>query len=355
MPDVEKRYPATPHRRREARERGQVVKSIEVNTVFILLLGFIFFRFFSGYMVYILKEFMHSSFTFIPSNDFTLDTIYPYGVNLIIKFAMIVIPFCLTIGVIAILSNVLQVGFLTSWFVIKPQLTRINPIDGFRRIFSYRALVELIKSILKIIVTVWVCYLVIRSETTKLVYTISMEPNSTAYFLGKVIFSLIFKVSLSLLALAIVDYFYQRWEYEKSLRMTREELKEELIRYEGRPEVKQRIRALQRQLARRRMMEEVKRADVVITNPTRLAIAIRYDPKESLAPKVVAKGERFIAEKIIARAKEFDIPIVENKPLAWALYKMVEIGSVIPIELYQAVAEVLAYLFRIGKAKRKWV
>jgi len=182
-----------------------------------------------------------------------------------------------------------------------------------------------------------------------------MSPDQSIYFVGKIIFSLILKISISLGSLAILDYIYQRWEYEKSLRMTREELKEELIRYEGRPEVRQRIRAMQRQLTQRRMMQEVKRADVVVTNPTRLAVALRYEPKEASAPRVVAKGARLIAEKIIEIAKENGIPVIENKPLARALFKLVEIGAVIPMSLYGAVAEVLAYIYRIGKAKRKWV
>ncbi len=355
MADVEKRYPATPHRRREARQRGQVAKSIEVNTVIVLMGGVILLRFLSRFMFENLKEITYRSFTFLPPIDIGVSSVLNYAPGLLVRILVIIIPFCLGLGIVALVANLMQVGFLSSWTVIKPQLDRINPISGLKRLFSYRALVELIKSLMKIVITIWVAYVVLKSHIPNLVYTISMVPNQSVYVVGKLIFSLVIRIGLALGALAILDYFFQRWEYEKSLRMSRQELKEELLRYEGRPEVKQRIRALQRQYAQRRMMQEVARADVVITNPTHLAVAIRYDPKESAAPRVVAKGARLIAQKIVTLAKEHGVPVVENKPLAQALFKMVEVGQIIPVALYQAIAEVLAYLYRIGKAKRKWV
>ncbi|MBD3264175.1 MAG: flagellar biosynthesis protein FlhB [Candidatus Omnitrophica bacterium] len=356
MPEVEKRFPATPRRRKEAREKGQVAKSQEINTAIVIVAAFVALRFFSEFMFFNLKEIAVKSFVLFPTlDDITLPTLLDYAPSLLLGFIITIAPICLLIGLVALLANVLQVGFKVSWFTIKPQVSKINPVTGLKRLFSYRALVELVKSIIKIIITGWISYLVIRSEVHTIVYTLSMDPNHSVYIMGRVVFTLIWKIGLAFAALAILDYFYQRWEHERSIRMTREELKEELIRYEGRPEVKQRMRALRRQLARRRMMQEVPTSDVVITNPTRLAIALQYNPREAAAPKVVAKGQRLVAEKIIAIAKEKDIPVIENRPLARMLFKMVEIGQVIPVTLYQAIAEVLAYLHRLGKTKGKWI
>ncbi|MBN2483008.1 MAG: flagellar biosynthesis protein FlhB [Candidatus Omnitrophica bacterium] len=354
MPETDKRYPATPHRRREARQKGQVAKSIEINTAVVLFGGFIVLRFVSAYMFTNLKDIVVTSFTFIPQQDISMTLVLAHAPALTLKFLMMIAPVLLAIAVIAVLANILQIGFLTSNEAIKPQLNRLNPINGFKRIFSARALVELFKSLMKISVTAAITYAVIRSSLHRLVYMIAMEPQLGMSIIGQIVFSLIAKLCTALGGIAVLDYLYQRWEHERSLRMTHQELKEEIIRYEGRPEVKQRIKTLQRQYATRRMMQEVPKADVVVTNPTHLAVAIMYDPKHGTAPMVVAKGARNIAEKIIALAKEHGVPVVENKPLAQMLFKMVEIGKMIPVTMYQAVAEVLAYLYRLGKLKKRW-
>ena len=354
MPDTDKRYPATPNRRREARRKGQVVKSVEINTAIVLFGAFLALRFLFVYMFANLKDVVLASFTFIPQQDIDLTLVLAYAPALIIKFFITIAPILLIIAVMGILVNVVQIGFLTAGETIKPQLSRLNPINGVKRLFSARALIEFLKSLLKITLTAAITYVVIRSSLTRLVYMIAMEPQQGMYVLGQIVFSLITRLCAALGVIAVIDYMYQRWENERSLRMTHQELKEEIIRYEGRPEVKQRIKTLQRQYATRRMMQDISKADVVVTNPTHLAVAIMYNPKKSMAPMVVAKGARRIAERIIAVAKDNGVPVVENKPLAQTLFKMVEIGKIIPVTMYQAVAEVLAYLYRLGKLKKKW-
>ncbi len=355
MAEGEKRFPATPHRRREARQKGQVAKSNEINTVIVLLGGFFILRFFSRFALGNLKEIMEKSFTFIPTQDLSLISIVTFGPPLLVRLLVMVLPFAAALAMVAVLANLLQVGFLSSGFVIKPQLDRINPLNGFKRIFSARLFVDLIKALVKIAIASWVTYAVIRAEIPRITYTLAMEPQQSVHLLGGIILSFVLKTGLALGGLAVLDYIYQRWEYERSLRMSRQDIKEELLRYEGRPEVRQRMRALQRQYAQRRMMEEVAKADVVVTNPTRLAVALRYDPRQDMAPLVLAKGARAVAHKIMEKAREHGVPVIENKPLARALFKLAEIGQVVPVTLFQAVAELLAYLHRAGKSRRKWV
>jgi len=351
----EKRFPATPHRRREAREKGQVARSMEINTAVVLVGGFMILRAFTGVALINLQDLMKKTFAWIPPQDITLMTVVSYGPTLALRVLSLVLPFAVGIGILAMISNLLQVGFMTSWTAIKPQLDRLNPLNGIKRIFSARSLVDFIKSLLKVGIAGSVTYMVIKAQIPGLTYTLAMDPVQSVSFLGKVIFSLVIKAGLALAGLAVVDFLYQKWEFERSLRMSRQDIKEELLRYEGRPEVKQRIRTLQRQFSQRRMMEDVAKADVVITNPTRLAIALAYDPQSDLAPVILAKGSRTVAEKIKEKAREFGIPMVENKPLAQALFKVAEIGQAVPVSLFQSVAEVLAYLYRVGKAKKRWM
>lgn len=354
MAETERTEPATPHRRREARERGQVAKSPEINTAFVLLVGFLTLRYLSAYIFKGLESLMKTSFLNLHTIELSSANVLFYGYRVILWFMFIVLPFTLIILIAAAVANLLQVGFLHSWQVIRPQLTRINPITGIKRFFSYRIIIELFKSSLKILLVGWIAYLVIRSEFISLILTADKSPLENVRVFSSLVFRIGLRIGLALLVLALIDYFYQRWEYEKSLRMSREELKEELIRHEGRPEVRQRIRFLQRRFALRRMMLEVPKAEVVVTNPTRLAIALQYNPKEMTAPKVIAKGARLIAERIIEIARKYNVPVVENKALAQTLFKQVEVGRFIPLALYQVVAEVLAYLWRIGKAKKEW-
>jgi flagellar biosynthetic protein FlhB len=230
---------------------------------------------------------------------------------------------------------------------IAPKLNKLSPISGMKRLVSIKALVELAKSIIKLLFIGTIAYLLVKSDMEAFPVLIHQEVGQILVFIARVSLKISFFVCLALVVLAVLDFLYQRWQHEKDLKMTKQEVKDEQKQTFGDPKVKSRIRSMQMEMARRRMMEAVPEADVVITNPTHLAIAIKFDAEEMIAPQVLAKGAGHVAQRIKEIASENQIPLVEDKPLAQALYKMVELGDYIPAELYRAVAEVLAYVYRL--------
>jgi len=248
-------------------------------------------------------------------------------------------------------ANVAQVGLIFSGNSVSFKIDRLSPLSGLKRMFSAHSTVEVLKGIFKIVLVAWLLYATIQGELTEVIAVMESQPAEILNFLGKLCYQMGLKITLVLAVLAAFDFAFQRWQYEKNLRMTRQELKEEMKQTEGDPVVKSRIRSMQRETARKRMLTKVPSADVVITNPTMLAIALKYDPKTMNAPVVVAKGVRLVAEKIRQLAKKHGIPIVEDKPLAQALYKLAEVGNEIPYQFYQAIAEIMAYVYKL-KNKR---
>jgi flagellar biosynthetic protein FlhB len=244
------------------------------------------------------------------------------------------------------------VGFLYAPTGLQPDLSKIDPIKGFKRLFSVNSLFELIKSILKMVIIGFVPYVIIKNEMQNFFMLSQYTVFQTMIYMGKIVFRILFSTGLVLLVLAVFDYAYQRWEYEKGLRMTKQEIKDEFKNTEGDPAIKGRIKRLQREMARKRMMAAVPKADVVVTNPTHLAVALKYDQNIDFAPRVVAKGAGYLAEKIKKIATENDLPLVENKSLAQVLYKMVNVGDLIPENLYRSVAEVLAYVYNLKNRYR---
>jgi flagellar biosynthetic protein FlhB len=232
------------------------------------------------------------------------------------------------------------------------KLNRLNPLSGLKRIFSVRSLTELIKSIFKIVVVGIIGFSYLKGEVVNMLKTMDMDVVSIAAYIGVTATNVAIRMCIALLILGVLDYGYQWWEYEKNLRMTKQEIKEEYKQTEGNPEIKSKIKQKQRQISLRRMMQSVPEADVVITNPTHYAVAIKYDIKISDAPVVLAKGQDYMALKIKEKAKENGIEIVENKSLARALYSTVEIGEKIPPDLYQAVAEVLAFVYGLKNSTK---
>ncbi len=346
----EKTEEPTPRRREEARKRGQVAKSREVAAVAVLSGSLLAFVMGGSYMLHQLFTVYRTFLTF-PKEGLTLNTSHGYFLLAVKLSLKSLLPLIAILLPIAFLSLYLQVGGVTAWESLLPKGERIDPIQGFKRLFSLPSLVELIKSILKLVLISVVAYLVIDSEKERVLLLARAEVPE----LGRVIFllarNLFFKTLLALAVLALLDFLFQRWETERQLRMTREELKEELKQTEGDPWVKSRIRQIQRAMAQKRMMAEVPKADVVITNPTHYAVALKYEMEEMPAPQVLAKGKGHLALKIKEIAEKEGVPVVENPPLAQALYQDVEVGAYIPAELYQAVAEVLAYVYRLkGKA-----
>ncbi len=346
----EKTEKPTGKRRREAREKGQVARSGEVSSVAILMSGLIVFYFAGAGMVRDMGEIMRGFI--LESGRISFDQAGAYNLlrKILIDIASLLWPI-LIIPVVAIGANIMQVGILFTGESLKIDLAKLNPIEGIKRFFSLNALVELVKGMLKLLVIGYMAYRTIRGEMLRFGSLVDVDTNGILSYLGAASFRVFLMTSWVLIILAIIDYIYQRWEMERNLMMTKEEVKEELKDLEGNPLIKSRIRGLQREMARKRMMQEVPKATAIITNPTHIAVAIRYEQGRMRAPVVVAKGAGILAERIKEIAKEHDVPMVENKPLARILYRTVKIGREIPSSLYKAVAEVLAYVYSL-KLKR---
>ncbi|MDA0745103.1 MAG: flagellar biosynthesis protein FlhB [bacterium] len=343
----EKSEQATPKRRDEARRKGQTAKSQELNSAVVLIAGIIGLYMLGGYLNQNLATFtvqlLERSHTF----EFTPGNLHTYMLEWGKVFFSVVGPIVLIIGTAALGVSVGQVGFTLNEEAMKFNLNRLNPISGAKRILSKRSLVELVKNIFKIFIVGYVGYRTIGPAILQITLLADASVGAIFQYAGYMVFKVGLNTALILLLMAILDYIYQRWEFNQSIRMTKQEIKEEQKQTEGDPQVRMRIRSLQREAARKRMMDEVPNADVVITNPTHYAVAIQYDMDTMDAPKVVAKGQNLVAQRIKQLARDTGIPVVENKPLAQALFRAVEVGQGIPEDLYRAVAEVLAYVFRL--------
>ena len=298
-----------------------------------------------------ISGFMRHMFALLSQkNDLTIQSVHLLILETGINFFEAVLPVMISVLAVAVTISMLQVGLSFNPETIMPQFSRMNPISGFGRIFSKRSLVELVKSLLKITVVGYFIYRFIRNETQRIPSLMLAEVSDSFALLAGIIYDLAFQIAMVILILAILDYGYQWWEHMQKLKMSKQEVKEEMKQTEGNPQIKSKIREKQRAIAMRRMMSEVPKADVVVTNPTHFAVALKYEAGME-APTVVAKGSDFIAQRIREIAKENDVVVVENKPLAQALFKTTEIGDMIPADLYKAVAEVLAYVYRL---KRKY-
>ena len=343
---------ATPKRREEARKKGQVPKSIELNTAIILFVIFLFIHFYKGYFLEKTIYYGKLIFENIGSTYISPDNVQGYANLVLVKGAILIAPIIVILFGVALLVNFSQVGIFFTVEPMMPKWSKINPLSGLKRIFgSKRSLVELVKGIFKIIVIGYIGYSSIRSVVQDYVILMDKDVYNILIFIANATFSVGLKIAVALLILAIFDFMFQRYEHERNIKMSKHEVRQELKQMEGDPLIKSRIRSIQRDMARKRMMAEVPEADVVITNPTFLAVALKYAPKEMSSPVVIAKGARLIAEKIRDSAKERNIPIVENKPLAQALYKSCDVGSEIPEEFFQAVAEILSYVYKLKKKK----
>ena len=346
----EKTEQATPRRKEEARKKGNVPKSIELNYALGFLTAIFSLYFFMNYIYLNLKNvFIHFFSDF--SYEITVPNVVSLFVFILKNVAFMLFPIIIALVAIALFSNIIQTGFISSEDALKPQFNRINPIEGFKKLFSLKGIVELIKSILKIFAIGYIVYWTIRTGYENYVLLVYAPVNTIIVFLLKLSYKVAFRAGIAMIIIGIFDFAYQKWQHGKDLMMTKQEVKEEYKNTEGDPQVKSRIRALQREMASRRMMESVPEADVVITNPTHYAIAIKYDEQESDAPIVIAKGKLFIAQKIKEIARDNGVPIMENPPLARALFASVEIGEEIPEEYYTAVAEILAYVYSLNKKK----
>lgn len=348
----EKTEPATPKKKEESRKKGKAVKSMEINSAFLLLFGLLFLYFGGAGLAYELSNFMKHIFVSAPVMQLNFDTTHELLIRSFITIGVVVGPVALGLLAVGLLVSFLQVGFLVTLEPMKPKFSKFNPLKGIKeKMASRRAAVELLKNLIKVTVISSVAYFSLKGVIEESMFLMDSDIQSIVGFMAKASLAVSLKVAIGFLVLAIFDYLYQRYEHETELKMTKHEVKEESKSTEGDPLVKSRIRSVQKQIAYRRMMQDVPTADVVVTNPTHIAVALRYDQKKMGAPKVVAKGAEKIAERIKEIAVEHNIPVVEDKFLARTLYKTVDVGEEIPEKLFQAVAEILAYIYRL-KQKR---
>ena len=346
----EKTEEPTAKRKADARKKGQVGRSQEVNAAFVLLVGFLILRLLGGNAV---AEIINYS-TYIFGNlnaDINEETIMQVFIGMIILLAKTSMPLMVFIMIIGLAMNIAQVGFMFTTEQLQFNPGKLSPISGFKRMFSKRSLVELVKSLVKIIIIGYFVFSYLSEEIFQIPKLIYMDLMAGLNRMSDSIFTLAFKIIGVFMIMAALDYAYQKWQNNQDLKMSKQEVKEEFKQQEGDPKIKGKIRQKQRQMAMARMMQEVPKADVIVTNPTHFAVALKYDSGMS-APVVVAKGQDLVAQKIKELARESRIPIVENKPLARALYATVEIGGAIPHEMYKAVAEVLAYVYRLKHRNR---
>jgi len=345
----EKTEKATPKRRREAREKGQVVKSVEINSAVILLFLYLGMKIFGtmiiGDMVVLITEFfseqyLHQTDNFVES----LQNVYILSLK---HFFIICGPLFAVSFLTALFVNYIQVGFLFSPKVLAMKFDKINPVAGFKRIFSLKSLVELVKSIVKMIIVGTVVYFQFKKSFSEIPNMVSIDLMKSATIIWNALMSIMWKTGLTFLIFGIFDYAYQWWQHEKDMKMSKDDIKQEYKLMEGDPKIKAKIRDMQRRMGMRRMMQQIPTADVVITNPTHFAVALKYDESMNKAPVVVAKGQDIVALKIKQEAKKNKVHIVENKPLAQALFKTTNIDEAIPEDLFQAVAEILAIVYQM--------
>lgn len=342
----EKTEKPTPKRLREAREEGQVARSQELGTAFTLLASFLVIFFVFKNILHSMSDQMRLSFSMTSIPVLTKESVFLLLIEGFFYMAKLIAPIMLTTAIVGGLIAFLQVGPLFTPKIILPKFNRISPISGFKKLFSIRSLMELSKSLLKIISIFIIAYIQLKSAWLNFISLTQQGFEPALLFIAEMIFKVGINIIIFLIFLGVIDFIYQKYDHMKNLKMTKFEIKQEHKEQEGDPQIKSKRRQQQMQMSLNRMIKAMEEADVVITNPTHIAVALKFDIDTMEAPVVVAKGEGYMAQKIKEKANEFEIEIVENKPLARALNKSAEIGDEIPVELYQAVAEILAFVFR---------
>jgi flagellar biosynthesis protein FlhB len=346
--DDDRTEPATPKRRREAREEGQVAHSVEVVTAFILGAGLLGLWVGSANLYRELATLARHLFSLPAAGSLTPDGAVALAATVFGSLIRAVLP-VLVAGLIGGLAgSLVQVGFSPSWKAVTPEFERLSPFSGFKNLFQKAKLIDLVKTLVKVVALGWASYLAVRGRLGELLHLSDLEPSGLLLYSLELSYQVLKNCLLVYLVIALVDYAFQRWQHEERLKMTKQQVREEYRETEGDPLIKSRIRSLQREMARRRMMAEVPKADVVITNPTHYAVALRYESSEMDAPRVVAKGTDLIARRIREVAEEHGVALYESPVLARALVSQREVGETIPGDLFQAVAEILAHVYRLS-------
>ncbi len=343
----------TGKRLQEARDKGQVSKSTEVSTCFLFIATIVSFYFYipsvASRLSHVMKYYLANTSLW----DGTRDTLVTLFTQAVIQLGIMLLPILAVFLAVGIASNILQIGFIVSTESLVPKFSKLNPITGFKnKFFSLRSLEMLVKNVVIIFIISLVGYRAVTREIPIFPPLMNSEVSVIVLTVFQASMRLLWDFLWIFVFVAVADYVFQKWQHTQDMMMTKQELKDEFKQTEGNPIIKSRIRSIQMHMARRRMMKDVPKADVIITNPTHLAIALKYERGKMVAPVVLAKGAGVLAEKIKEVARSSRIPIVEDKPLAQALYKNVDIGEAIPEEWYRAVAEILAYVYRLKAGVR---
>lgn len=342
---------ATPSKRKDARKRGSVAKSLELNSLLILA-GFMVCMQLLGWQI-IQQQLSLDREIFAQAHEvnFQASSIFAWLTAILVKLMSVMAPLFLTLFVIGLIANIAQVGFVFSTFPLKPDIDRINPMSGFKRIFTVKLLFEAIKNLIKIVLFGTAFFFALKGLMPSLIELLYVNPVSYVRRGLDSMNTVIFKLLLILLLVALIDFVYTRWDYSNRLKMSKREIKEEVKRREGDPRVRARIRELQREtLKRSKALKRVPEADVLITNPTHLAVALLYKRGETHAPQVIAKGAGELAEKMKLVARQHKIPVVENKVLARALFREVDFDGLVPTALFPVVAKLLVWVYAMREA-----
>ncbi len=348
----EKTEEPSQHRIDEARKKGDVAASKELSSVLILTGTFSVLILSSIYIFELLTEYMEWLYSLEIKKAYTEEMGQRILKETLFMGAKAVAPVFITSACLGILSQIMQVGILFSPEVLELKLDRINPLSGLKRIFSKKAIVEVIKGLFKFSIVLVVTYMILNENLSSFTGFLHTDAAQAIGYGKLFAFKLAAAIFIGLAIVAVGDFAWEKYAYKQKLRMSKQQVKEELKQKEGNPEVKQKIRAIQREMSQKRMISDIPKADVIVTNPTHISIVIRYDNETMIAPQVIGKGQDHLALRIREIAKEHDIPIVENVPLARAIYKTVKVGEGVPRTLYKAVAEILAFVYKLKKKKK---
>lgn len=335
-------------RRADFRKKGQVGQSKEVQTACLFTIILLFWMFYMPEFWADLSKLVSSIWMNINQFDGSPETVHRLAIFLAKEMALLLLPLFILVMIIGFFSSVFQIGWLFTTQPLTPDFSKISPIQGFGRMFSMRAIVDLFKSVGKVILIGWVAYSTIIDHFDEALILVDTSPGATILFLGRVATLILAKVCGLMILIASIDFMYTKHEMEEKMKMTKQEIKEEFKEMEGDPFIKSQIRRIQQEMAQKRMMADVPDADVVVTNPTHISVAIKYDTKSMDAPIVLAKGADHIAMKIREIARKNEIPIMENPPVARLLHK-IDLGATIPEEMFKAVAEILAHVYSLKK------
>lgn len=352
-PGGEKTEEPTGKKLNDARKEGQVAKSKEIANAFGILALFIILKVYVGTIGTRFIESFHVVYGQIPelvkmyNGNLSVASLQVLLRSMMLRLLTIIAPVLLIGVMVAVICDIVQVKWRPTTKPIKPKFSKLSPVKGFARIFSPNSLVELLKSLLKLVVIGYVVYSYLKGRVGQIFLLYDITLNQAIGLIGEIAIDLGIRIAMVYMVIAFLDFWYQKWKFRQDMKMTKQEVKDEYKNQEGDPQVKAKQKQRMREASMRRMMSQLPEADVVITNPTHYAVAIKYDPEKYDAPYVLAKGEDYLAQKIKDVAREHEIEIVENRPLARMLYANVEIGGLIPPELYQAVAEVLAFVYHL--------